>query len=393
MASRMATPRRILMTADAVGGVWTYALDLARELSSRNIDIHLGTLGPPPSPWQREEVERIPRVALHVGHFRLEWMEDPWEDVERSGEWLLSLEREIQPDIVHLNGYSHGNLPWSVPTVVVGHSCVLSWWRAVHGTDAPPSWNRYRAAVRAGLTAATVVVAPSRAMLTSLQRYYAIGGGFVVPNGRPAPRPGPASLPREELILGVGRLWDEAKNLASLARVASRIDWPVALAGDVSLPGSGGGGPKDSPNSNAPRPAADSPDPEGSFEGATLLGRLPADALASWYSRASIVALPARYEPFGLSALEAGLAGCALVLGDIPSLREVWGESAVFVPPGDDDALERTLQDLIRDRERRIDMAHRARERALGFTVERMADGTLDVYRSALMQRSARCGS
>ncbi len=32
--------------------------------------------------------------------------------------------------------------------------------------------------------------------------------------------------------------------------------------------------------------------------------------------------LPARYEPFGLSVLEAALSGCALVLGDIPSLRE-----------------------------------------------------------------------
>ena len=62
-------------------------------------------------------------------------------------------------------------------------------------------------------------------------------------------------------------------------------------------------------------------------------------AIADWYARASIYALPARYEPFGLSALEAALSGCALVLGDIPSLREVWGDAALFVAPDDTDAL------------------------------------------------------
>ena len=65
-----------------------------------------------------------------------------------------------------------------------------------------------------------------------------------------------------------------------------------------------------------------------------MLGRLSAGELADWYARAAIYALPARYEPFGLSALEAALSGCALVLGDIPSLREIWGDAALFVPPG-----------------------------------------------------------
>ena len=63
----------------------------------------------------------------------------------------------------------------------------------------------------------------------------------------------------------------------------------------------------------------------------------------TWMARAAIYALPARYEPFGLTALEAGLSGCALVLGDIPSLREVWGETACFVPPDDRDAVIEVL--------------------------------------------------
>ncbi len=69
--------------------------------------------------------------------------------------------------------------------------------------------------------------------------------------------------------------------------------------------------------------------------------------MAGWLGRASIFALPARYEPFGLLPLEAALSGCALVLGDIPSLREVWGDAAWFVPPDDRDALTAAIGSLI----------------------------------------------
>src|SRR5204863_1804155 len=85
------------------------------------------------------------------------------------------------------------------------------------------------------------------------------------------------------------------------------------------------------------------------FGGCVPLGRLSPDAMADWYARAAIFALPAYYEPFGLGPLEAALSGCALVLGDIASLREVWGDAALFVAPGSDRELESTLRTLIRD--------------------------------------------
>jgi glycosyltransferase involved in cell wall biosynthesis len=103
--------------------------------------------------------------------------------------------------------------------------------------------------------------------------------------------------------------------------------------------------------------------------------------MAAWFSRAPIYALPARYEPFGLSALEAGLAACALVLGDIPSLREVWDDAALFVPPGDAEALAAALNGLISDTPRRRALASRARLRALQFTPRRMATAYLQAYR------------
>ena len=92
-------------------------------------------------------------------------------------------------------------------------------------------------------------------------------------------------------------------------------------------------------------------------------------------SHASIYALPALYEPFGLSILEAALSGCALVLGDIPSLRENWTGAALFA--GD---LKEALTSLMDDFALRNRLATAARKRALTFTPERMAAGYLAAY-------------
>jgi glycosyltransferase involved in cell wall biosynthesis len=96
--------------------------------------------------------------------------------------------------------------------------------------------------------------------------------------------------------------------------------------------------------------------------------------------RAALYALPARYEPFGLSVLEAALAGCALVLGDIPSLREVWGDAALFVAPEDRDGLAGALEWLMSRPAERERLAARARERALTFSPRRMARAYLHLY-------------
>jgi glycosyltransferase involved in cell wall biosynthesis len=342
---------RILMTADAVGGVWTYALELAGALGA---DVHLAVMGPAPDAARRAQAADVPGVSLHHGDFRLEWMDEPWDDVARAGEWLARLERRLAPDVVHLNGYAHGALPWRAPAVVVAHSCVCSWWRAVRGGDAPPAWDRYRAAVRDGLAGAAVVVAPTRAMADALAEHYGRGDGVrVVPNGRtPIAAPGP----KEPLVLAAGRLWDEAKNVAAVVAAGRGAPWRTALAGD--------GGVTDAAHVEA-------------------LGFLPPAALGAWMARAAVYALPARYEPFGLSALEAAHAGCALVLGDVPSLREVWGAAARFVPPDDADALRAEIAAVLSDEHRRAALGERARRRAASYTPARMAQGYRAAYAAA----------
>lgn len=355
---------RILMTADTVGGVWTYALDLARALAPYHVSVALATMGQLPTPAQCAEANSVSNLTFHPSAFPLEWMADPWEDVARAGDWLRQLEKDLEPDLIHLNGYAHGGLPWRAPTLMVGHSCVLSWWRAVHGEDAPPAWDRYRAEVRRGLRAADRVIAPTQAMLDTLQTQYGpFATGQVIPNGRGCNAFAPGE--KQPFVFSAGRLWDEAKNISALAEAARDLPWPVLVAGDTAHPGG-----------SVATPAH-----------VRLLGCLTPDQVAEWLARASIYALPARYEPFGLSALEAGLSGCALVLGDIPSLREVWGEAALFVPPDDPEALRDVLCRLIGDAELRGEIGERARSRAQAYTLECMAGGYLAAYRELLQEQ------
>lgn len=348
------------MTADAVGGVWTYAAELSRALERHSVEIVLAVMGEPAPP-----PERPPNViALYHRPFKLEWMDEPWDDVRRAGEWLLELEERFEPAVIHLNGYVHAALPWRAPVLAVGHSCVLSWWEAVRGDAPPPVWNKYRASVAAGLAAARVVIAPSRSMLEALRRHYGLRGGAVIPNAveRRVATGGPG-LP-DQFVFSAGRFWDEAKNVRALVEIAPRLRWPVYVAGDGV--------------------------PHG--ECVHALGRLAPGEMAWCYARAPIYALPALYEPFGLSVLEAALSGCALVLGDIPSLREHWDGAAVFVPPRDTAWLETALSRLISDARYRAAMQRAARERSHRFSPARMAHAYLAAYAGTASAEAA-CAS
>jgi glycosyltransferase involved in cell wall biosynthesis len=106
--------------------------------------------------------------------------------------------------------------------------------------------------------------------------------------------------------------------------------------------------------------------------------------VASWLRRAAIYAFPARYEPFGLSVLEAALSGCALVLGDLPTLRDLWEGAAIFVAPDNPGDLRLALEGLIDDLVLRQSLAMRARRRALLYTPRRMAAAYLEVYAGLL---------
>lgn len=350
---------RVLMTADAVGGVWTYALDLSAALARYDISVVLATMGPRPSDAQRMSVGQLSNVQLLESDYRLEWMSDPWRDVAAAGDWLLQVADSARVDVIHLNSYSHAALSWRRPVLCVAHSCVVSWWHAVHREEPPAQWDAYKRNVTLGLNSADVVVAPTAAFLATLQGCY----GFETPvqvirNGRPARDH--ASHEREPLLLGCGRLWDSAKNLGVFNAAAAGLSWHACVIGDTFGPDG---------QTFAP----------GSLR---ALGALSHQEVESWLQRASLFVHPALYEPFGLAVLEAASAGCALVLADIPTLRELWDGAAEFFNPCDSAQLHTTLNLLIADPARRSALAAAARQRAAEYRVDSMAAAYAKVYES-----------
>lgn len=355
---------RILMSVDTMGGLWTYALELAEGLAARGLEVTLASMGGLPTPAQREVAAHLAGVELVESEFKLEWMDHPWLDVLAAGEWLLEIEDRLRPDVVHLNGYAHATLPWRAPVLVTAHACACSWHEAVRGAPAGVEWDTYRHEVACGLENADAVTAPSAFMLEALRRHYGFAGaGRVIYNGR---QPGARQpLGKEPFIFATGRPGDEAKNMAALDAAAAALPWPVFVAG--------GGG----------RPAAA---PAGG-DHLISIGQVSPDEITDWMGRAMVFALPALYEPSGLTALEAALADCALVLGDIPSLREIWGEAALYVAPRDHAALARTLERLMTDSGLREDYGDRARRRAAELTPERMTQEYLALYLNLLERK------
>jgi hypothetical protein len=324
-------------------------------------------MGPALSTAQREEAAALGHVRLREKPFALEWMADPWGDVSRAGDWLMELEERFAPAVIHLNHYCYGSLPWEAPVLISAHGCVLSWWQAVHGEGSPQSWTRYHAEVASGLRGANMVTASTQACLDRLTRLYApIPRLFhaqsaphfpqfrVIPHGADAGRY--RSLPKHPFILCAGNAGDGACDGDALDAAAARLPWPVVWA------------------------------PEGEaasgFSHLRMWNGTP--CMEELFGQAPVFALPSRYEPFGFAPLHAALAGCALVLGDIPNLRETWGAAALYTAPEDPHALEAALRALVEDDALRETMATRARERALEWTPRRLGEEMRACYRELL---------
>ncbi len=358
--------KRLLMTADCVGGVWDFSLELAGALSRRGITTLLAVLGEP-SEEKIFAAKAIPCLELASTPYRLEWMEDGVADQDAACAWISDLCRDFRPHAAHLNTYAQAGIDLGVPKILTAHSCVHSWWRSVKGAPPPPKYDSYGELVRRALASADRVVYPTMSLARVMISIHGKpADSAVVANGRDSSifRP----LDKRPMILSAGRLWDEAKNIRTLELVAPALDWPVFIAGEH----------RDHNGNGAPP------------ENVEYLGFLNREEMARMLGMASIYAHPARYEPFGLCVLEAALAGCALVLGDIPTLRELWGGTALFVPPNEPEALHRSLDWLVRNEELRSMLARRALRKAQAYNTESMCANYLRLYGEKVAERRVR---
>lgn len=421
----------VLITSDTVGGVWTYTQELVTGLATRGHRITFVSFGRLPSADQAAWLRNLASVDYRPTEYRLEWMEVAERDIEESRRYLEFLVREVQPDVLHFNQYCYGDIDVDVPRIVVAHSDVVSWWVAVHGCepDDTPWMQRYRGHVANGLRAADMVVAPSQWMLDAVARHYvAPKHGTVIYNGR-SPELFNPDRGKEDYVLSVGRIWDEGKHVSLLLEpksapslVADGTNDTRAVYSSVAPhtePSSGGasqlspgrqpwvrrqhdaspgGTTENSPalqlwesSNEETSPVGTAEVPQISIVGWTqepgrekkalptcppnvhLLGPKSQDELRHLYAEASIYAATSRYEPFGLSPLEAALSRCALVMNDIPVFHELWGDAATYFRKDDPADLSRALARLSNNPELRNRFANKAFLRACQkFAASRM---------------------
>ncbi len=361
------TGHRILMTTDAVGGVWTYACELTRALCESGHRVQLVTMGPAPRTDQIEPLRRLKDLQIRVTDLALEWLDPEGADIERAHDRLLQIAKGFRPDIVHLNSFREGGFDWPAPVLAVAHSCVGTWWQACRGC-APDEerWRVYSKNVAIGLEAADIWAAPTAAFRDDItSRYRPSAPGRVIRNGLTI---GPAlsAGQKQPFILAAGRLWDEAKNLKTLLACAPALPWPLQVAGPAEPPETNSG--------------------ISSLAHIRRLGALPHAALIGHMQRASVFVSPALYEPFGLTVLEAAACGCALVLADLPSFRELWNDAAVFVAPRDAGALTTALQRVCRDENLRRRLQTVARQRARRYSRGAMLRAYQRLYQDMIIQ-------
>jgi glycosyltransferase involved in cell wall biosynthesis len=361
--------RRILMTTDAIGGVWTYAIDLSRALGEVGIETILVTTGPGPSDAQRRTVAAIETVRLIETDAPLDWLAPDAAAIATAGHRIAALARSHDVDLVQVNAPAlAAGVAFDRPVVVATHSCLATWWDAVESGLMPEDFRWRVALTQAGLLAADAVVAPSHAFAATTRRVHRLPVmPHVVHNGRASVR----AVTRPETIADyaftAGRLWDRGKNLVVLDR-AAELGAPIVAAGPLIGPGGDG----------------------MAFDHLMCLGSLDPAALNDRIAARPIFVSAALYEPFGLAILEAAQAGCALVLSDIPTFRELWDGAALFVPAREAPGFAGAIEGLLADPAERARRGEAAAKASRQFTVTAMRDGMIAVYASVVRSVSGR---
>jgi glycogen synthase len=358
---------RILMTTDTVGGVWSFTKELSNELLRNKCSVALVSLGRKPSPAQQAWAEA--QIARWGARFRYEALDTPLEWMNENNRaldatpTLVRIAHEFGAELLLSNQYCFGALECDLPRAVVAHSDVLSWAEACRPDGLKRSeWlDSYRRLVQSGLDHADAVVAPTRWMLDALGKNFNLPRDRrVIHNGRTLPDLD-STAARKMRAVTAGRLWDEAKNLKILETVDSPI--PLLIAGEVEYE-----------SANVTINGTD----------IRVLGALAEDELLTLFRESAIYICTSRYEPFGLAPLEAALCGCAVLANDIPSLHEVWGDSALYFKGPE--SLSSWLWRLS-DHPWLLNEAQEiARSRAREFTAESMVAEYLKLFRSMLKQ-------
>lgn len=350
------TPLRVLYLVTELdpGGAERQLAALAAGLDRRHFDPAVASLAPPGEMAKPLREAGIP--VFSAGARRA-------SDI-RALPRLKRLLAQVQPDLLHTFLF-HANVAGRLCARLAGLSAPVV---ASIRVEDPRWW--HRAGERLTARWADAFVANSEAMGAFLVREVRLPGRkvTVIPNALlPGPGPEPGAFRREiglapeaPLVVGVGRLHPQ-KGFDTLVEAMAGIPAVLALVGD--------GQERARLETLARKLGVD----------LRLPGRLP--SAASALADADLVAQPSRWEGMPNAVLEAMALGKAVLGARVGGIPELLDDAGVLVPTDDPSALGEGLRGLLADPSRRASLGHEARRRAGRYTVARMVDAHVALYR------------
>lgn len=353
--------RHIFMTTDCIGGVWQYSRDLAEAFATKGDRVTLAVLGPSPNAAQRSDIDRLSGIQLLDTGLPLDWLTRSPAPVQCAAAKIAELAQATHADVFHCNTpILAGAARFSIPVIAVAHGCIATWWQAVRSHTLDAGWYWHRELMRQGLISASRVIAPSAAFAhTVRQTYHLPDLPHTIHNGRRSSQTH-GETPKRQInaVVTIGRLWDEAKGVDVLDRAAQRMHLPVLAAGPLRGPSG--------------------EDPH--FRNLQPIGRMSDEEVSTLLDLRPIFVSTAKFEPFGLAVLEAALAGCALVLSDIPTFRELWEGAAIFVSLDDEHGFAEAVNALADDHATRTRLGEAATLRARQYSPAASAAKMTEIY-------------
>lgn len=359
------------------GGVATYTVQLIAALSRLPMPFDLVPIlsRKDPAHWLPQGVTAM--RALTPPHHRLE-------------AWTLALElMHARPSLFHATDFIPPRV--RMPVVITVHDLAFLRWPHLVTPEAAAHYRQIHRAVRQ----ASAVIAVSYATRNDLLELTgAVPERIEVIYEAPDPifRPLPAHelydlegelrsqsrlervpMTDAQVVLAVATL-EPRKNLPTLIRAFSLVT-PRGNSPQLWIAGGRGWLYQEIFEALRASPAASR---------IVFLGEVSQQELLWLYNRATLVAQPSLYEGFGLPAVEAMACGRPLLASNVPALSEVVDNGGLLLPPSNTEAWAQAMEALLQDATAQRELSQRALARSKGFSWQKAAEKTLQLYRRVL---------